>query len=35
MIACVASTKAEEIIKVLEKLPLKERIKVKEVTLDM
>jgi len=35
MIACVASTKAEEIIKVLEKLPLKERMKVKEVTLDM
>ena len=35
MIACVASTKAEEIVKVLERLPLKERMKVKEVTLDM
>jgi len=35
MIACVASTKAQEITKVLEKLPLHERMKVKEVTLDM
>jgi transposase len=35
MIACVASTKAEEIINVLERLPLRERMKVKEVTLDM
>lgn len=35
MIACVASTKSEEIIKVLDRLPLKERMMVKEVTLDM
>jgi len=35
LVASIRGTKSEEIKKVLEKIPLKDRMKVKEVTLDM
>lgn len=35
LVACIAGTKAENIIRVLQKLPPKKRSQVKEVTLDM
>ncbi|WP_296437214.1 transposase [Winogradskyella sp.] len=35
MVACIKGTRSEDIIKVLEKLPLEARKKVKEITLDM
>jgi transposase len=35
MVACIKGTRSEDIIKVLEKLPLGSRKKVKEITLDM
>lgn len=35
IVACVSSTKSEDIIKVLQKLPLSLRQQVKEITLDM
>jgi len=35
LVAMVKGTKAEDIIRILHKIPLKQRKKVKEVTLDM
>ena len=35
IVAMVKGTKAETVIKILEKIPLKQRKKIKEVTLDM
>jgi transposase len=35
IVACIAGTKAEDIIQVLRKIPIKQRKMVKEVTLDM
>lgn len=35
IVACISSTKSEDIIKVLQKLPLDKRKQVKEITLDM
>ena len=35
IVACIACTKAEDIIQVLRKIPIKQRKLVKEVTLDM
>ncbi len=35
MVACIKGTRSEDIIKVLKKLPLTDRKKVKEITLDM
>lgn len=35
MVACIKGTRSEDIIKILEKLPLESRKQVKEITLDM
>lgn len=35
IVACIAGTKSEDISKVLDKMPVKVRAEVKEVTLDM